>query len=84
MNEEMNNSKLVFSPQIARRLLKMGDQIIDIKADKNDPKRTVFVFNKTEKFENDFNTTINDLNDERSRKKAAEKKDNKVISTTAE
>jgi len=33
--EEMN-SKLVFSPMIARHLLKMGNQIIDIKGDKND------------------------------------------------
>ena len=75
MNDETKNSKLVFSPQIARRLLKMGNQIIDIKADKNDPKKTVFAFLKDAKFESDFNTVINDISDERSHRKAAEKKD---------
>ena len=68
MNESVN-SKLVFSPTIARHLLKMGNQIIDIKADKNDQKRTVFVFLKDGKFESDFNTVLNDIQDERTRKK---------------
>jgi len=70
---ETTNSKLVFSPLITRHLLKMGNQIIDIKADKNDAKRTVFVFKKDDKFENDFNTVLNDIADERSRKKKKEK-----------
>ena len=68
MSENVN-SKLVFSPTIARHLLKMGNQIIDIKADKNDAKRTVFVFMKDEKFSNDFNTVLNDIEDERIRRK---------------
>lgn len=72
--EEMN-SKLVFSPQITRHLLKMGNRIIDIKADKNDSKRTVFVFKKDEKFETDFNTVLNDIADEK-RKKSRDKKEN--------
>lgn len=71
--EEMN-SKLVFSPQITRHLLKMGNHIIDIKADKNDSKRTVFVFRKDEKFETDFNTVLNDIADEK-RKKSRDKKE---------
>lgn len=73
--EEMN-SKLVFSPQIARHLLKMGNQIIDIKGDKNDQKRTVFVFKKDDKFNTDFSTVLNDLADERMRNKAKTKKEN--------
>ena len=72
--EEMN-SKLVFSPLITRRLLKMGNRIIDIKADKNDQKRTVFVFRKDDKFESDFNTVLNDIADEK-RHKTREKKEN--------
>lgn len=72
--EEMN-SKLVFSPQISRRLLKMGNQIIDIKADKNDQKRTVFVFKKDEKFNNDFNTVLNDIADEKQKRKSKTKKE---------
>ena len=72
--EEMN-SKLVFSPQISRRLLKMGNQIIDIKADKNDQKRTVFVFKKDKKFNNDFNTVLNDIADEKQKRKSKAKKE---------
>ena len=71
--EEMN-SKLVFSPRITRNLLKMGNQIIDIKADKNDHKCTVFVFKKDEKFDADFNTILNDIADEK-RKKSRDKKE---------
>ena len=69
-------SKLVFSPMITRHLLRMGNQIIDIKADKNDSKRTVFVFKKDDKFNTDFSTVLNDLADERMRNKAKTKKEN--------
>lgn len=73
--EEMN-SKLVFSPRITRNLLKMGNQIIDIKADKNDHKCTVFVFKKDEKFDADFNTILNDIADEKMRNMHKAKKEN--------
>jgi len=73
--EEMN-SKLIFSPMITRHLLKMGNQIIDIKADKNDSKRTVFVFKKDDKFNADFNTVLNDIADEKVRRKSKSKKEN--------
>lgn len=73
--EEMN-SKLIFSPMITRHLLKMGNQIIDIKADKNDQKRTVFVFKKDDKFNADFNTVLNDIADEKVRRKSKSKKEN--------
>ena len=73
--DEMN-SKLIFSPMITRHLLKMGNQIIDIKADKNDSKRTVFVFKKDDKFNADFNTVLNDIADEKVRRKSKSKKEN--------
>ena len=73
---KMYEAKLVFSPMIARHLLKMGNQIIDIKGDKNDQKRTVFVFKKDDKFNTDFSTVLNDLADERMRNKAKTKKEN--------
>ena len=67
IDENVTVSKLVFSPEIARHLLRMGDKIIDIKADRNDKKRTVFVFEKDAKFEKDFNNVLNDIADERSK-----------------
>ncbi len=42
--------KLVFTAKTARKLLKMGFPIVDIKAKKDNPERTVFVFENTEEF----------------------------------
>ena len=67
--EEMN-SKLVFSPQISRRLLKMGNQMQGIVYS-----YTVFVFKKDEKFNDDFNTVLNDIADEKQKRKSKTKKE---------
>ena len=47
-------TKSVFTPYVARRLLKMGNPIIDIKPCKEDRSKTIFVFEVTEKFKRDF------------------------------
>ena len=39
-----NRTKLIFSPQLARRLLQSGFKIVDIKPSKNGDGQTVFVF----------------------------------------
>ena len=44
----------MFNSGVARRLLKMGVNIADIKADKNNPDKTVFVFKRTDDFEEAF------------------------------
>lgn len=41
------DSKIVFRAYIARRLLKMGNTIVDIKPDRNNALRTLFVFENT-------------------------------------
>ena len=46
--------KLVFNAGVARRLLRMGLNIADIKSDKNNPEKTVFVFKRTPEFESAF------------------------------
>lgn len=46
--------KLVFNSGVARRLLKMGVNIADIKADRVNPDKTVFVFKRTPEFETAF------------------------------
>jgi hypothetical protein len=46
--------KLVFNSGVARRLLKMGVNIADIKADRANPDKTVFVFKRTQEFEDAF------------------------------
>jgi len=45
---EMNKKYiLIFKPKLARNLLRNGFNIVDIKADKNNPDRTIFVFERT-------------------------------------
>ena len=46
--------KSIFTPYVARRLLKMGNQIVDIKPDKKNKDRTIFVFEATEKLKADM------------------------------
>lgn len=46
--------KLVFNAGVSRRLLKMGLNIADIKSDRTNPDKTVFVFKRTPEFEEAF------------------------------
>lgn len=54
----INTYKSIFKPKIARELLRMGNPIYDIKACKENSDRTIFIFEKTEKFVNDLATVI--------------------------
>jgi hypothetical protein len=51
--------KLVFNAGVSRKLLKMGVPIADIKADRTNKDKTVFVFKRTPEFEAAF-AQIND------------------------
>lgn len=54
-NEQVNDKyKVIIKPSIARKLLKMGNVISDIKPNKLDSNSTVFVFSKTEKLMKDL------------------------------
>ena len=46
--------KEIFTPYVARRLLKMGNPIYDIKPKKEDRNQTIFVFEITEKLQKDM------------------------------
>ena len=46
--------KLVFNAGVARRLIRMGINIADIKSDRTNPDKTVFVFKRTPEFEEAF------------------------------
>lgn len=46
--------KLVFNAGVSRRLLRMGVPIADIKSDRTNPDKTVFVFKRTPEFEEAF------------------------------
>ena len=51
--------KSIFSPGVARFLLKSGNPIYDIKADKKNNDKTIFVFEETEKFMRDMASVKN-------------------------
>lgn len=46
--------KSIFTPRVARYLLKNGNQIYDIKPNKNNPEKTIFIFNITDKLKQDL------------------------------
>lgn len=54
MQEIKKEYKLVFNAGCARRLLRMGCPIADIKGDRSNPDKTVFVFKRTPEFEEAF------------------------------
>ncbi len=53
METEMK-CKEIFTPYVARRLLRMGNQIVDIKPYKGNKDKTVFVFKVDDKFTEDM------------------------------
>lgn len=46
--------KLVFNAGVARQLIRMGLVVADIKKDRDNPDKTVFVFKRTPEFETAF------------------------------
>ena len=46
--------KSIFTAGVARNLLKLGNPIYDIKPDKNNKNKTIFIFEETKKFMNDM------------------------------
>ena len=54
----MKNTKTVMYPNVARKLLKMGYRIIDIKPKKEDAKSSLFIFAVEGEFKKDFNNLM--------------------------
>lgn len=46
--------KVILNPAIARKLLQLGNTILDIKPNKNNKSETVFIFEDTEKLRGDM------------------------------
>ena len=44
----------IFKPELARKLVKMGNVIADLKPMNGDARRTIFVFEVTDKFNSDM------------------------------
>ena len=52
--------KIIFKTYLARHLLLMGNPIVDIKPDKNNTTKTLFIFEETEKFKQDLTTLLSE------------------------
>ena len=48
--KDMRTSRLIFDAKIARKLLKMGFVVIDIKPNRENTDKSIFVFENTEEF----------------------------------
>ena len=48
----------IFKPQRVRKLLKKGFNIYDIKPDKNNKDRTIFIFKNNDKLQKELETLI--------------------------
>lgn len=56
---EDKKCKIIFNAGVARNLLKIGCQIVDIKPDRSNADRSLFIFERTDEFEKAF-AEIND------------------------
>ena len=54
MENNKKEYKLVFNAGVARQLIRMGINIADIKADRSNPDKTVFVFKNDDRFQEEF------------------------------
>lgn len=68
MENKKKEAKLVFNAGVARKLLKTGCVIVDIKQSRENPDKTVFAFKNDDKFKEEFEK----INKELAEVKAAE------------
>lgn len=59
-NKELNG-RCVYVPALARQMLRKGHVIIDIKPNRENAERTVFVFLDNDKFNEDLELAINEI-----------------------
>lgn len=54
--DEIKNTKAIFSARTARQLLRLGNTIVDIKPNRDNKEKTVFIFRFDDKFKDDLLT----------------------------
>lgn len=72
MENAKKTSQLVFDPRVARQLCKKNFHIIDIKPMRNEPEKTVFVFENTEEFQAAFAYVMEEMKAKADAKKEVE------------
>lgn len=58
---DTRKSRLIFDAKIARKLLKMGFVVIDIKPNRENTEKSIFVFENTEEFKQALTQIIDEM-----------------------
>jgi hypothetical protein len=58
---DTRKSRLIFDAKIARKLLKMGFVVIDIKPNRENTDKSIFVFGNTEEFKQALTQIIDEM-----------------------
>ena len=59
--KDTRQSRLIFDAKIARKLLKMGFVVIDIKPNRENTDKSIFVFENTEEFQNALTEILDEI-----------------------
>jgi hypothetical protein len=68
MDKMKKEAKLIFNAGTCRSLLKANCTIIDVKPDRDNPDKTVFVFKNDEHFQQEFERINNEIAEAKSAK----------------
>ena len=61
MEKDTRKSRLIFDAKIARKLLKMGYVVIDIKPNRENTDKSIFVFENTEEFQHALTLIMDEI-----------------------
>lgn len=63
--KDMRKSRLIFDAKIARKLLKMGFVVIDIKPNRENTDKSIFVFENTEEFKQALTEILDEIKEKK-------------------
>jgi hypothetical protein len=70
--KDTRKSRLIFDAKIARKLLKMGFVVIDIKPNRENTDKSIFVFENTEEFKQTLTQIIDEMKAKKTEESAEE------------
>lgn len=63
--KDTRKSRLIFDAKIARKLLKMGFVVIDIKPNRENTDKSIFVFENTEEFKGALTQILDEIKEKK-------------------
>ena len=63
--KDTRQSRLIFDAKIARKLLKMGFVVIDIKPNRENTDKSIFVFENTEEFKQALTQILDEIKEKK-------------------